>query len=85
MRTIGTLSGGNKDGKRDPETCEMGGNAIVVGILKIKQRCCNAQFCTVKFTDLIDIHRDQFSISHIDDVLNDDELLLLYDLNWSIK
>ena len=52
------------------------------GILKIKQRCCNTRFCTVKFIDLINIPRDQFSINHIDGVLNDDELLLLYDLNW---
>ncbi|XP_020622132.1 uncharacterized protein LOC110059752 [Orbicella faveolata] len=52
-------------------------------------------FCTVKFIDVIDIRplfirmtsltevRDQLLISHDEGVLNDDELLLLYDLNQS--
>ena len=95
---MGTLSNDNGDGDGDPETCEKTGERTPLWreFLNIKQRCRNARFphrqnfiglidnrpLLIIMTSLKDV-RDQILISHSEGVLNDDELVLLYDLNRS--
>ena len=95
---LGTLSNDNGDGDGDPETCEKTGERTPLWreFLNIKQRCRNARFphrqnfiglidnrtLLIIMTSLKDV-RDQILISHSEGVLNDDELVLLYDLNRS--